>query len=229
MTHATLDLPEPFEHLARGGLSDDQADELFATLPELEARLRRFSCASEEAYRRGYAVKGLLSRLVCYTFNLRHPAFERVAALEGTLGAKLTRFARRYSTRISPEARSLVRYLLWSRRFQDLDLGRVIERLLAERAILRHEGRIYVRGLHLAVGDNTFGVRADGSQYRLTQRVCVPQVYPVQQAIPRELAARIPEEPVPDFVTRTPIGDGKGCARVSFGQRDRAVLARYFD
>ena len=149
-----------------------------------------------------------------------------MAALEGALGTRLTRFARRYAP-ISPEAKSLVRYLLWGRRFRDLDLGRVIERLLAERAILRHEGRVYVRGLHLAVGDNVFGRRADGSQYRLSVRVCVPQVYPVQQPIPPELTARIPEECLPDFVQRTPIGDGKGCARVSFSRRDRAVLARY--
>lgn len=228
MTTATLDLPEPFERLARGGLSDAQADEILAALPELDARVRRFACASEEDFRRGYAAKGLLTRLACYTFNLGHPAFQQVAALEGALGGHLTRFARRYSTRISPEARSLVRYLLWTRRFRDLDLGLVIERLVAEQAILRHADQIYVRGLHLAVGDNVFGIRADGSQYRLTARACVPQVYPVQQSIPPELAARIPEEPVPDFVARTPIGDGKGCARVSLGQRDRAVLARYF-
>jgi len=149
-----------------------------------------------------------------------------VAALEGALGTRLTRFARRYAP-ISPEAKSLVRYLLWGRRFRDLDLGRVLERLVAERAIFRHAGRIYVRGVHLAVGDNVFGVRADGSEYRRTVRVCVPQVYPVQHPIPPELEARIPEAPVPDFVQRTPIGDGKGCARVSFGRRDRSVLARY--
>lgn len=53
MSPAMLDLPKPLERLGRGGLSDAQADELLATLSELEGRLRRFACASSSPRRRG--------------------------------------------------------------------------------------------------------------------------------------------------------------------------------
>jgi hypothetical protein len=82
-----------------------------------------------------------------------------------------------------------------------------------------------VRGCHLAVGDNVFSLRQDGRQYRRYQKVAVPEVFPITRSLPPELAARIPEETVPEFVEVVPVRDGKYAARISFSRQDKARIA----
>ncbi len=82
-----------------------------------------------------------------------------------------------------------------------------------------------MRGCHLAVGDNVFSFRQDGSQYRRSQKLAVPEVFPINRSLPPELVARIPEETIPEFVEVVPVRDGKYTARTSLGRQDKARIA----
>ncbi|MGH7338861.1 MAG: hypothetical protein ACREKH_00060 [Candidatus Rokuibacteriota bacterium] len=152
---------------------------------------------------------------------------DRVWAIEGVIGHATGRWARAFYVRqVSPEARTLVRCLLWRKRYPIENLAKIVDRLIAERAIFRKPGTdgIYLRGCHLAVGDNVFSYRPDGSQYRRYQKVAVPEVFPVNRGLPPDLVARIHEETIPDFVEVVPVRDGKYAARISFGRQDKARI-----
>jgi hypothetical protein len=81
-----------------------------------------------------------------------------------------------------------------------------------------------VRGCHLAVGDNVFAFRQDGSQYRRYQKVVVHGVFPINRSLPPEIVARIPEETIPDFIEVVPVRDGNYAARISLGRQDKARI-----
>ena len=184
MTTTTKD---PLQHLFNAGYTPETAQAAVARLDDIAAAIDRLRLASAEEFERAYAVKRALGSLGCYLFNNHLEPWERVFALEGTLGALMRRWARRYFGRFTPETMTLVRYLLGNHRYTSENLPKIVTHLIGARAIARLlDGRVCVRGPHLAQGDNVFGIRQDGSQFRRYVRVCVPQVY----VVPRELARR---------------------------------------
>lgn len=224
MTTATTD---PFRTLFNGGFTDETAAQAVAQLDAIERVARRLKIGTVEEFNRVYELKRFVARLVCYTFNNRLDLNDRVWAIEGVIGRAMSRWARAfYRRQVSPEARTLVRYLLWRKRYPSENLAKIVDRLIAERAMFRKSGTddVYVRGCHLAVGDNVFAYRQDGSQYRRYQQVAVPEVFPLNRDLPADLVSRIPEETIPDFVEVVPVRDGKEAATIRFDWRDKTRI-----
>lgn len=218
---------ELLQTLFNAGFTDDTAAQALAQLDAIERIARRLKIGTLEEFNRVYELKRFVGRLGCYAFNNHLEATDRVWAIEGVIGRAMSRWARGFDRRqVSPEARTLVRYLLWQKRYPSENLAKIVERLIAERAIFRKPGtdEVHVRGCHLAVGDNVFSYRQDGSQYRRYQKVVVPEVFPVNRSLPPEVVARIPEERIPEFVEVVPVRDGKYAARISFGRHDKAQI-----
>lgn len=215
---------EPLQGLFNAGFTAETAMEALAHLDAIERVARRLKIGTAEDFGRVYELKRFVGRLACYAFNNRLETTNRVWAIEGVIGCAMGRWARAlYCRRVSPEARTLVRYVLWHKRE---NLAKIIDRLIAERAIFRKPGTnaVFVRGCHLAVGDNVFSLRQDGSQYRRYQKVAVPEVFPINRSLPPDLVAEIPEETIPEFVEVVPVRDGKHAARISLGRQDKARI-----
>jgi len=224
MTTATI---EPLQALFNAGFTDEPAAQALAELDAIERVASRLKIGTLEEFNRAYELKRFVGRLACYAFNNRLEVSDRIWAIDGVIGRAMSRWARAVDRRqVSPEARTLVRYLLWRKRYPSENLEKIVDRLIAERAIFRKLGtdEVYVRGCHLAVGDNVFSYRQDGSQYRRYQKVAVPEVFPINRSLPPEIVARVPEETIPEFVEVVPVRDGKYAARISFGRRDKARI-----
>jgi hypothetical protein len=218
---------EPFQALFNAGFTDETAAEALRPLDAIERIARRLKIGTIEEFARVYELKSFVGRLACYAFNNRLEATDRVWAIEGVIGRAMSQWARAfYRRQVSPEARTLVRYLLWRKRYASENLAKIVDRLIAERAIFRKSETddVYVRGCHLAVGDNVFSYRQDGSQYRRYQKVAVPEVFPINRSLPPEIVTRIPEETIPEFVEVVPVRDGKYAARISLGRHDKARI-----
>jgi hypothetical protein len=224
MTSTTL---EPLQTLLNGGFTDETAAQALAQLHAIERVARRLTIGTLDEFTRAYELKGFVTRLACYTFNNRLDVNTRVWAIDGAIGRAMSRWARAfYGRQVSPEARTLVRYLLWRKQYPGENLPKIVDRLVTERATFRKPGtdEVYVRGCHLAVGDNVFSYRQDGSQYRRYQKVVVPEIFPINRTLPADLVVRIPEETIPGFVEVVPVRDGKYAARITLGRRDKARI-----
>jgi hypothetical protein len=219
-------IPDSLQTLFDAGFTAETAAEAIAHLDALEQRARELAITSAEEFAAAYALKRFVSALACYTFNHQLDSNDRVWALEGRLGRTMSRWARAFSRgRVSPEGRTLVRYLLWNKRYTNEDFPKIVGRLVDEQAIFRASNKVYVRGCHLAVGDNVFSSRQDGRSFRRYQKVAVPEVFRVSRSLPPELLALIPEEAIPAFVHVVPIcDDGKEAARITLSGPDRTRL-----
>lgn len=217
----------PLQTLFDAGFTDETAAQGLARLDAIERVARRLKIGTVDEFNRVSELKQFVGRLACYAFNNRLDVTGRVGAIEGIIGRAMSRWARAfYRSQVSPEARTLVRYFLWHKRYPSENLAKIVDRLIAERAIFRRSGtdEVYVRGCHLAVGDNVFSFRQDGSQYRRYQKVAVPEVFSINRSLPPEIVARIPEETIPELVEVVPVRDGKYAARISFGRQDKARI-----
>lgn len=196
---------------------------------------------NEEHYGAAREVKSLLASLSCFTFNCRHPDNDRVWRLEAEWGRALARYNRRFLI-ADHESRAIARYLLWSRFWPGVDPRRVLDEA-NRRGFLRKgrpQGRgtltfdLYVIGLEMKVGDNTFTVDNYGRHYRHYHRTCSRQAFHVEDSLDR--AGIAPDSTwftdVPGLGaawTPTAIGDGKFAARpVRLTRRERATVLRLF-
>ncbi|MEK7863253.1 MAG: hypothetical protein AAB295_08320, partial [Chloroflexota bacterium] len=138
MTSVTTD---PLQALFNAGFTDATAAQALAQLDAIERVARRLRIGTLEEFNRVYALKGFVARLACYTFNNYLDLNDRVGAIEGVIGRALSRWARAfYGRQVSAEARTLVRYLLWRKRYPSENLAKIVDRLIAERAIFRKPG-----------------------------------------------------------------------------------------
>jgi hypothetical protein len=105
---------EPLQTLFTAGFTDETAAEALAHLDAIERIARRLTIGTVEDFNRVYELKRFVGRLACYAFNNRLEVTDRVWAIEGVIGRAMSRWARAfYCRQVSPEARTLVRYLLW--------------------------------------------------------------------------------------------------------------------
>ena len=202
--------------------------------------VQKVKVKSVEDYEKAMSLKSVLSSMYCYTFNHdKKEDFEKFSNLEGDLGKKLAKFARNFA-RVHGETASLVRYLChqggWS--YRNENVKEIIRHLTANNCLFKNEsGAFFVTGLHLAVGDNVFGVsRRTGRDYRLYVKTCVIQAFYVtghwhtrlENYESDELFPKIPI--LPPYYYKTGTGDGKGSARVYLTYKDKeCIQSKYLE
>jgi len=151
---------------------------------------------------------------------------------KATSEKKLYRFAKNYGN-ASPELRPLVKYLCWSRYYFG-DEQKIADKLLKNSLLWKDsKGNYLVTGLHLAVGDNTFGIsRRTGREYRLYVKSCAIQAFYVsshwQEKITKmETSGKI-TVPLLDetLYSVESIGNWKGAAKISISSRDEEYILR---
>lgn len=220
---------------------DDYVKSRQEALKRLDALEDAPPIADEEQYRYARAVKSMLASLSCFTFNTKHPEDERVWRLESEWGRELACYNRRFLLK-DHEARAIARYLLWSRYWPGIDHRGLFDDAKRRGLLrkLRRQGRgdldfaLYVVGLEMKLGDNTFTVDRHGRHYRHYHRTCARQAFHVMQRL--DLAGLESDatwfEDVPTLGedwTETFLGDGKFVARpVHLTRRERTTILRLF-
>jgi len=202
---------------------------LISGVERIEKAVREFGVpSSEEDFLRGRRLKSMLSSLSCYVFNNKKgdELIDRVANLECELGGKLATFARRLCRKVPKDIKPLVRYVLWSRYYTREDRESIAVALTGAGVLYRKEKAYLVTGLHLAVGDNMFGIDRNGREYRKYVMTCLPQAFYVSghwQEIFENLSVEAPELDE-DLYCPTGIGDRKYCAKISFSWKDKNFI-----
>jgi hypothetical protein len=226
-------------HMA--GLSVEEYEKsqknIFDKLDIIEQAVTKAKVVNLDDYKKYLGLKQHLSSLFCYLFNARNEAYEKVAAVEDQMGAKLHSFVKNYG-KASPAMRPVIKYAL-SRTYY---LRENVEKMARDLQKAGHLWKInedgetsyYVTGLHLAVGDNTFNVsRSNGRQYRRYVKTCALQAF----RLPYRWSATISalekgDMEVPELDENlwhiTGIANMKGCARVSLSQMDRANIVKNY-
>lgn len=237
---------EPFLAALCARLEGDASGEAYVrdrqeALRHLDELERPPRIRNEEQYSGAREVKSLLASLSCFTFNTGHPENDRVWRLEALWGRALARYNQRYLIR-DHETRAIARYLLWSRYWPGVDPRQVLDEA-KRRAVLRKgkasglgtpNAHLYVVGLEMKVGDNTFTVDNYGRHYRHYHRTCARQAFHLGEALDRAgiAAAASWFADVPELGaawTETAIGDGKFAARpIHLTRRECATVLRLF-
>lgn len=204
----------------------------YRSFDKLQSLVEKIRVTTVEEYHKAMEVKSLLSSLSCYVFNNNKEDWEKYFDLEGDLGKKLYRFTKNYG-KASPELRPLVKYLCWSRYYFG-DEQKIADKLLKNSLLWKDsKGNYLVTGLHLAVGDNTFGIsRRTGREYRLYVKSCAIQAFYVsshwQEKITKmETSGKI-TVPLLDetLYSVESIGNWKGAAKISISSRDEEYILR---
>jgi hypothetical protein len=220
---------------------DDYVRSRQEALQHLDALENPPRIADEKQYRYARAVKSMLASLSCFTFNTKHPEDDRVWRLESEWGRELARYNRRFLVK-DHETRAIARYLLWPRYWPGVDHRQLFDEA-KRRGLLRKrrpQGRgdldfcLYVVGLEMKVGDNTFTVDRHGRHYRHYNRSCARQAFhmakPLDLAGPEDEATWLADVPaLGENWTETSLGDGKFVARpVHLTRRERTTILRLF-
>lgn len=191
--------------------------------------VRKAKVTSLAEYVEAMKLKGTICSLTCYTFNNKKPEDDEIWKMEAVLGKKLYSFCLRQRAR--PNLRKLLRYVLWSHYFFAEDLSKIVSTLNAHSLLRRcADGSYAVIGLHLATGDNVFGIARNGREYRRYVRTCQLQAYHLPPRFSDAIAQLNLEPPLLDdeIYTMTSIADRKYCARISFSREDRTTIRREF-
>ncbi len=207
----------------------DTHEDILHNLTKVKEVAEKIKVRNMEEFNKAREIKGMLSSLFCYTANNKKTEFDEVAALEGKVGKKMAKFASKYG-RVKGDLACLLRYVIhmggWSYRAHDRD--KIVKTLLANNLLYKSGDHYFVTGLHLAVGDNTFGVSpGTGREYRLYCKTCVIQAFYVNSmwnGTLKEMNVQAPE--LPAFYEKTDVADGKYCARVYLSRKDKDVIAR---
>ncbi|HNQ63123.1 MAG TPA: hypothetical protein PKO34_01000 [Smithellaceae bacterium] len=219
------------------GMSTDEYcatnDNLLNNLEKIETAVKGAKVCKLDDFKEWFVAKKMLSSLFCYTANTNHADFERVSAAESVLGGKLDKFAKNYG-KASPEIRPVIKYVLkrsrWYYTFEDS--VKIVSTLLDNGHLWQSKGWFFCTGLHLAVGDNVFGIsNSTGRQYRRYVGVCVPQAFYVEGRWPETIralveAGMISKIPLLDETLweKTSIDDRKGCAKISLSRKERNFI-----
>jgi len=205
-------------------------------LEELKDMVARTKVKNIDDYQMAMKLKSALSSLFCYTFNNEKEEFDQVADLEQELGIKLAKFARGFA-RIKGETAHIVKYICnqpgW--KYSRDDTTKIIKELLANNCLFKNKhGSFYATGLHLAVGDNVFGVSSSGKEYRRYVKTCAIQAFSCNSHWQSVLETydksgtfpRIPD--LPDYYYETGVGDHKHSARIYCGWKEKqTILSKY--
>ena len=194
----------------------------------LEHKANELEVKTLPDFREGMALKSALSSLFCYTANNKKDTFDRVSDIENIVGKKLFRFAKRFRKPL-PCDRILAHYLLWSRRYINLDEHAILSELVRADMLRKDEGKYYIIGLHYAVGDNTFGVGRNGQQYRLYVGCCALQAIGISFC--SERLRDLDTLPVPQLekvYTKYWVGNYKGGIKISFSYKERQHIREHY-
>ncbi|MFI5294364.1 MAG: hypothetical protein ACHQ0Y_04995 [Thermodesulfovibrionales bacterium] len=205
-------------------------EEVISNKEKLAEKVRTLSVKSFKDYLEGKRLKGLLSSSYCYTFNSKKAEHKEIAELGGELGKKLHSFC--LKQRAKKDARKLMRYVLCGSYYTTEDIIKIIKVLSDNALILRHpvEG-LMVIGLHLAVGDNVFGMGRDGRQHRLYVKTCLLQAFRLPKRFLPAIAEMNLDVPDldPELYDITEVApDAKYCVKISLSFDDREYILRNF-
>lgn len=206
-------------------LSGETKEEYVRNMQYLLANLEKLenpkTLNSDKDYARARRIKSALCSLSCYAFNTDHPQSDRICSAEGQWAQVLGAYNRRFLIR-DAEIKLLANYLLWNRRYTQLDEHALIAIAVDKGILLRRDGRIYVVGLEKRVGNNVFSVdrfKRHHRQYLRTigrQAFCVTWDCYLDAARPH--LERIGE--LDDECEVTSLGDGKYVAKPPRMPRD---------
>jgi len=204
-------------------------EDLINKIQRIEEIAKTLKVRTIDEYNKAMTLKSALSSLYCYTFNNNKTEFDKVSDLEGQVGSKLAGFARCFQ-RAKGEKGTLIRYVLWGRRYRDHNVEKIIAALADSSHLYKKDNRYYVTGLHLAVGDNVFTVsRTTGREYRNYVRTCVIEAFPVSSYWDDMMTHHNITAPIlPDYYHIIYIGDGKECAKISFSRKDKCIIERHY-
>lgn len=189
------------------------------------------------------SLNGELTSLFCFMYNNNFSEEKRkeLGVIQKKLNQHMISAARKLSRNgCTPEVLPIVKYATGASRYYRDENFEATMKLLLDAGLLYKkpytdgDGNLQYQfvstGMHLAVGDNTFGVSwRNGKQYRLYVNVIVPMCFPVSQRYKKACNDMLSEIPVlPNcYEAFTIENDRKNCAKVSIPYKDRQVIQKF--
>lgn len=203
----------------------NQHDKVLSKIDTITQKANEVTVNTIEEFQDVMEFKGLVSSLWCYAFNNDKEDFEKVNKVEGILGRKLYKFATSYR-KLSPEIRPIAKYLCWNKRFYREDIEKIIKEAFDNDIIRKKDGRYFIIGFHLAVGDNTFSIsNRTGQQYRNYVKSCALQaVYMSFIDSRRPILEKFPIKELEEYYNTVSTGDHKHCVKINFNRKDKSII-----
>jgi predicted transcriptional regulator len=207
----------------------EQHDKALTELNTIDDKIKSFKIKTIKDYIEAFKLKGLLSSLFCYSANNKKKEFDRVADLENNLGEKIGKFARNYK-KITPDQRKLGKYILWPKRYTCENMDTMADAIIKADMLRKSDGKYYIIGINLAVGDNTFGFsNRTGKQWRLYNKVCCFMAIGVSWAY--RWGEVFDEKDVPeleDYYEKYWVGNYKGGVKISLSWQDKQYIQQHY-
>lgn len=203
---------------------------LLENLPKLEKLSKKVKVKTLENFNEVMKLKSLLSGLFCYAFNNDNKIWEEVSRIEGVVGKKLFKFANGYKKIKDKKLKAISKYVItgWRRYYNGEDTQKIIEELINNNILYKHDKHYFIVGLHYAVGDNVFGIDRNGNQYRQYVKSCGLQAFWVNDRWYGILQhAKVDDKisELPDHYNKVSVADHKYSAKVYLTKEEKNIIA----
>lgn len=186
-------------------------------------------------------LNGILSQLSCFTFNnkmdegLKKEIYDIMEIYSKSMLSAAKKISRE---NCDTDLRKLVRYVIQSWNYRLENKNDICEALIKGGIVHKKKTKFgygfYVNGIHCKLGDNTFKVSMEGTEYRCYYDSLLPQVYPVRSSLDNYLSEHY-EEKIPlldeSLYNIVYVVNGVGAkhaARVYMGWKDKYFIMRKY-
>lgn len=180
-------------------------------------------------YADAWKLKGVTNELFCFAVN-NGLDYKAVGEVDRALFDKMYKFVKNYNKIKDPEVRAVAKYFVtnWQYYYSDEDLDKMIQLLFNHDKLRAGKYGYLVIGLHYSVGDNVFGETRDGKMYRLSQRVCVFQAFPVKDRIAKRITQLDLDIPQLERFYHITDVDYKECAKIYLNRKQHNMIRRNY-
>ena len=204
-----------------------QHEEMLLQIDKIEQLVKNIKIKTIQDYQQAYKYKNMISSIFCYFFNNHKPEWEKIANLEGMLGGKMAKFVRSYK-KITPQQRKLGKYILWNKYYYSEKQDKIAEDLIKADMLRKKDGKYFIIGFNLAVGDNVFGIsynaRGRKIEYRKYNKVCCFMAIGITRNTWTKIlnTKNIPE--LEEYYETFYKGDFKGGVKITMSWKDKEYI-----